>query len=98
MAQSQLFTALIVDGSYVTAKPAPNDIDALLSLRPGHDYTRDLNMSGYALVSRPLLRKRFGFDVLVATEGSPAYEDYVQFFAQVRGRPGLRKGLLRIAL
>ncbi|KAF0175417.1 MAG: hypothetical protein FD161_3312 [Limisphaerales bacterium] len=98
MARSELFASLIVDGSYVTAKPSPNDIDVLLSLRLGHDYTRDLNMSDYALVSRPLVRKQFGFDVLVATEGSPAYEEYVQFFARVRGLPDLRKGLLRIAL
>ena len=98
MARSQMFAALIVDGSYVTAKPSPNDIDVLLSLRPEHDYARDLNMSDYALVSRPLVRKRFGFDVLVATEGDPAYEEYVQFFARVRGWPDLRKGLLRIAL
>ena len=44
MQRSGLFEALLVDGSFVTAKPAPNDIDLVAVLRPGHDFERDLPM------------------------------------------------------
>lgn len=96
--RSGLFEALIVDGSFVTAKAAPNDIDLVAVLRSGHNFERDLPMSEYALVSRALLRRRFGFDVVVAEQDSGLYRTYVEFFSRVRRAPDLRKGLLRVRL
>jgi hypothetical protein len=96
--RSGLFTELLVDGSFVTAKSAPNDVDLLAVLKPGHDFERDLPMSEYSLVSRPLLRRRYGFDIVVAEPSSELYQSYVEFFSQVRGAPELRKGLLRLRL
>jgi hypothetical protein len=93
---SRLFDALLVDGSFVTAKPAPNDIDLIAVLRPGHNFERDLPISEYALVSRALLRRRFGFDVVVAEEDSSLYKTYVDYFSRVRDVPGAKKGLLRL--
>ena len=98
MRLSGLFEALIIDGSFVTAKSAPNDIDLVAVLKPGHDFERDLPMSEYALVSRGLLRRRFGFDVVVAEPDSPLYRTYVEFFSRVREAPDARKGLLRLRL
>lgn len=96
--QSRLFDCLLVDGSFVTRSETPNDVDLIAVLRPGHDFERDLPMSEYALVSRTLLRRRSGFDVMVAELGSPLYETYVEYFSQVRKAPELRKGLLRLRL
>lgn len=96
--RSGLFEQLLVDGSFVTAKPAPNDIDLLAVLHAGHNFERDLPMSEYALVSRPLLRRRYAFDVVVAESSSELYHSYVTFFSQVRGSPELTKGLLRLHL
>ena len=87
-----------IDGSFVTAKSAPNDIDIVSELRTGHDFERDLPMSEYALVSRSLLRRRFGLDVVVAERESVVYKTYVEFFTRVREVPELRKGLLRVTL
>lgn len=98
MRESELFDALVIDGSFVAAKPAPNDIDLIGVLRPGHDFEGDLPMFQYALVSRSLLRRRFGFDVLVAKPESDAYNGYVAFFSRVREAPELTKGLLRLRL
>jgi hypothetical protein len=98
MRLSGLFEALIIDGSFVTAKVAPNDIDLVAVLRPGHDFERDLPMSEYSLVSRALLRRRFGFDVIVAERDSSLYRTYVEFFSRVREAPELKKGLLRVRL
>ena len=47
-----LFEELIIDGSFVTSKEQPNDVDLIAVLRPGHNFERDLPMSEYALVSR----------------------------------------------
>jgi len=98
MAKSGLFEFLVLDGSFVTANLAPNDIDLVAVLRPGYDFERDLPVSEYALVSRALLRRRFGFDVVVAEQDSALYRTYVEFFSRVREAPHLRKGLLRLRL
>ena len=98
MTRSGLFERLLLDGSFVTAKPAPNDIDLVAVLRPGHDFERDLPMSEYALGSRTLLRRRFGFDTIVAEHDSQLYRTYVEFFSRVRENPEARKGLLRVTL
>jgi hypothetical protein len=98
MKASGLFSSLMIDGSFVTDKPAPNDIDLLAILRPGQNLERDLPMSDYALLSRAILRRRFGFDVVVAEPDSSLYRTYVDFFSRVREAPELRKGLLRLEL
>ena len=90
--------ALVLDGSFVTAKAAPNDIDLLAVLRPGHDFERDLPMPEYALVSRSILRRRYGFDVIVAERDSQLYRRHVDFFSRVRDNPSATKGLLRVSL
>jgi hypothetical protein len=95
---SGLFEMLLVDGSFVTAKSAPNDIDLIAVLRRGHNFERDLPISEYALVSRTLLRRRYGFDVVIAEQDSSLYKTYVEFFSRVREAPGARKGLLRLRL
>ena len=98
VAKSTLFVAVIIDGSFVTSKAVPADADLILVLKPGHDNRADLPMFDYALVSRPRLRRRFSFDVLIAREGSMEYEEFVGFFALVRDKPGKSKGMLRVRL
>lgn len=98
MQRCGLFETLLLDGSYVTAKQSPNDIDLVAVLRSGHDFERDLSMSEYALISRSMLRRRFGFDVIVAERDSSLYQTYVEFFSRVREAPDRRKGLLRLSL
>lgn len=98
MQRSGLFEALLVDGSFVTAKPAPNDIDLVAVLRPGHDLEYDLPISEYALVSRAILRRRYGFDVVIAERDSQLYKTYVEFFSRVRDNPEVKKGILRLSL
>ena len=96
--RSFLFIGIVVDGSFTTAEPQPNDIDVVLVLRRDHDSTTPLPMSDYALVDRRSAQRRFGIDVLIAREGSLEYEEYVGFFAQVRSDRQKGKGMLRIGL
>lgn len=98
MTQSGLFEAVLLDGSFVTTKTAPNDIDLIAVLLPDHNFERELTAVEYNLVSRSLLRRRFGLDVVLAKRDSPLYDSYVEFFGRVREAPHRRKGLLRLRL
>jgi hypothetical protein len=90
--------AVLVDGSFVTASDHPNDVDLILILRAGHDFSADLRPFEYNVVSRRQVRKRHRLDLLVAAEGSELAAEYTEFFAQVRGRASTRKGVVRITL
>lgn len=96
--RSELVAAVVVDGSFVTAKAAPNDIDLLLALKPGHNWAADLGAFDYSLVSSVRVRRRFGFDALVAEDGSELYLRHVKFFSGTRENPYADKGVLRIIL
>ena len=93
-----LAEAVIVDGSFVTAKPGPNDIDLLLVVAANHDFSADFQPSEYNVLSKRRVNRRFGFDLLVARADSEEYRRYVGFFQQVRLEPGRKKGILRIRL
>lgn len=95
---SDLFAEIIINGSFISAKDEPNDIDLILVLNLGHDFAAELRPFEYNVISRRQVRRRFGFDVLVAQLGQPEHFEYVQFFSQVRGNPGRQKGMLRITL
>lgn len=94
--QSGLIQALIVNGSFVTAKEEPNDIDLLVVLRAKHDFSAQLSPTGYNLLSRRRVQRRYHFDVLVARSGSAEYDEYCGFFQQVRGNPERQEGILKV--
>jgi hypothetical protein len=93
-----LIRVLIVDGSFVTQKPSPNDIDLIVVVESKHDFSSDIGPRAYNILSKNSVRRRFGFDLLVARENSVEYNDWVEFFQQVRLEPGRRKGILRLRL
>ena len=95
---SGLVLAVIIDGSFVSVKPAPEDIDLVLIVHASHDQDANLLPSQYNVVSKRRVRRRFGFDILVARVGDENYEHIVKFYQQVRLRPDLRKGVLRLTL
>lgn len=96
--RSRVAVAIVVDGSFVTGKAAPNDIDLLLVLPRGHDWMADLGAFDYNLLSSLRVRRRFGFDALVAEDGSRLYQRFVKFFSGTRENPDADKGVLRIQL
>jgi len=97
-AASRLVVGIVVDGSFVTAKPEPNDIDLIVVVAASHDLRADLGPVAYNVVSKKRVQKRFGFDIVAVREQSLEFEDAVGFFEQVRGVASQRKGLLRIRL
>jgi hypothetical protein len=102
--RSEIATAVIVNGSYVTAKDEPDDIDVILALRSDFDVSQELRPFEHNIQSYRSVRRLYGFDVFSARDGSLAYQEYVDLFHKVNlGDPGLqtdqvRKGVLRINL
>ncbi|HEY2412761.1 MAG TPA: hypothetical protein VGI40_10990 [Pirellulaceae bacterium] len=97
-AATGFLTAIIVDGSFVTGTDAPNDIDLILVLKSGHDFTAPTRPFEYNILSRQQVRRLYRLDMLVGEEASAELERQIQFFGQVRERNDIRKGLLRVRL
>ena len=94
----QWMEAVLLDGSFVTAKPDPNDLDLVLVVAASHDFSAELSPAQYNLLSQQRVRRRFGFDILVVKSGSRDLEEAIAFFQPVKQRPGMKKGVLRIKL
>ena len=68
--RSQIVREIMVDGSFVTATPEPNDIDLIVVVARDHDLTADLRPGAYNVVSKKRVQKRFGFDIVAVREGT----------------------------
>ena len=93
-----LVRGVLLDGSFVTEKPDPDDIDLILVVSSDHNFSAELTLAEYNVVSKRSVFRRYGFDLLVARDGSEEYRRYLAFFQQVRLEPNLRKGILRLVL
>ncbi len=87
---------MILDGSFVTAKDEPSDIDLILVLHPDHDDRAELRPFEYNALSKHRVRRRFRFDVVSARVDSDEYEEFVNFFQMVMGRSDLRGGVIKV--
>jgi len=89
---------LVVNGSYVTSKPDPEDIDVLLVLRDDLDLRATVPPFEYNVRSRKYVKQAYGLDFYVGFEDDPSTANMLDVFRRVRGRPSLSKGALKIAL
>lgn len=87
---------VFVDGSFVTSEKEPSDIDLILILPVDFDFDAELSPYTSNIISARQVRRRYGFDILVAGRGTPQHEIYLDDFQDVKGRPELRKGIVRI--
>ena len=90
--------SVIVDGSFTTDTPLPNDIDLIIVYPVDYELSAELSFFQYNATNKSRLRKRYGFDVFPVVDQSLAFERQVGFFGQVKFDPDLRKGMLRITL
>ncbi len=70
---------VIIDGSYVTAKDEPDDIDLILVLNPAFEDAEISFWTGKVLDGK-FLSKKYGFDVKVEILGSLGYIKTLDFF------------------
>ena len=87
---------MLIDGSYVTAREEPHDVDAVIFLP--QDFTRQverelapaLELEGMLLTRRP--------EKIFAAEDESDWKEWVKFFSQTRETDSRRKGLVEIRL
>jgi hypothetical protein len=96
---------ILVNGSFVmTRVDEPGDVDLLLILPADWDFAAQLRPFEYNIVSKRMVKRIYGFDLLIGLEGQESAKVAIDFFAQVNvkwipkfGIPtGTTKGLLRI--
>jgi len=87
---------LLVDGSFVTAKEEPHDIDSIILLP--RDFTQQLEReSAPALELEEMLLTRRPEEIFAA-EDETDWQEWVAFFSQTREPDRRRKGLVEIRL
>lgn len=87
---------LLIDGSFVTAKQNPNDIDAVILLPPTFEQQiQDGNPSALELEEMLLTRRP---EEMFAAEDEEDWNEWVQFFSRTREADGRSKGLVEIQL
>lgn len=85
-----------VDGSFVTDKTEPNDVDAVVWLpedfakRVSRGDVEALELETMLLTRRP--------EELFAAEDRRDWEDWLEFFSRTREPDGRRKGLVEVVL
>lgn len=87
---------ILLDGSFVTEAAEPNDINLVVIMSREHDFTAELPVGFYNLLSQNRVRRWFGFDIVVVKNGTQSMNEASEFFQQVRHHPGLRKGIVRL--
>lgn len=96
--QAGLAIALIIDGSFVTDKPEPGDIDLVIVLPADYNFALELPPFRYNAISQRRMRQRYRFDVFFVRQGSVEYHEKLNFFQGIREAEAKRKGILRLKL
>ena len=87
---------LFVDGSFVTSKPEPNDVDAVVWLPDDFvDLVSNGNLEAMELESMLLTRHP---EEIFAAEDRRDWDDWLEFFSRTRESDGRRKGVVEITL
>lgn len=60
----QMFTSIVIDGSFVTNEPDPSDVDVVLIL-PGPQLKRLMKHSDYLKLESAAVRERFAIDLFI---------------------------------
>jgi hypothetical protein len=87
---------LLVDGSFVTAKAEPNDIDAVLLLPTDFQQLIEQGDPPAMELEEMLLTRRP--EELFAAEDEMDWDEWVEFFGRTREADGRRKGLVEVIL
>ena len=86
----------MIDGSFVTAKDNPNDIDAVILLPP--DFQQQVEQEiEWALELEEMLVTRHPEEIFAA-EDETDWNEWLEFFSRTREADGRRKGLVEITL
>ena len=83
-------------GSFVTAKPNPDDVDAVILLPPDFEQQVEAGTESALDLEEMLLTRRP--EEIFAAEDEADWNEWVEFFSQTREADGRHKGLVEIEL
>lgn len=89
-------TRLFIDGSFITAKAEPNDVDAVVLLPTDFETQLGADFEGAVELEEMLLTRRP--EEIFAAESDEDWNDWDEFFSRTREPDGRRKGLVEIEL
>ena len=87
---------LFVDGSFVTAKAEPNDVDAVVWL--GDDFVNRVSRGDREAVELEMMLLTRQPQEIFAAEDRRDWDDWVEFFSRTREADGRRKGVVEVEL
>jgi hypothetical protein len=87
---------LLIDGSFVTAKPESEDIDAVMLLPPDFQRQIEQGIAAALELEEMLLTRRP--EEIFAAEDEEDWNDWVAFFSRTREADGRRKGTVEVEL
>ena len=87
---------LLVDGSFVTRKASPNDVDAVVVLPDNFAEQVEQELDAALELEDMLLNRRP--EEIFAAEDLHDWDEWVEFFSRTREADGRRKGLVEIKL
>lgn len=88
-------TRILVDGSFVTSKPEPNDIDTVMLLPANFQELVDAHDAAALELDQSFLSRRP--EEIFGAENEEEWLAWCEFFGRTR-EPGERKGLVEITL
>lgn len=87
---------LLIDGSFITAKDEPNDIDAVILLPPDFQEQIAQGIESALELEEMLLTRRP--EEIFAAEDEADWNEWLEFFSRTREADGRCKGLVEVAL
>lgn len=87
---------LLIDGSFVTAKAEPDDVDAVVLLPKDFQRQVDAGIEAALELEQMVLTRHPG--ELFAAEDETDWDEWVEFFGRTREADGRRKGMVEVGL
>jgi len=87
---------LLVDGSFVTEKAEPHDIDSVVLLPPDFEQQLEREVEPALELEEMLLTRQP--EEIFAAEDEADWKEWVEFFSRTRELDGRRKGLVEVHL
>jgi hypothetical protein len=87
---------LFVDGSFVTAKPDPNDVDAVVWL--GADFVDRVSRGDVDAIELEMMLVTRQPEEIFAAEDRGDWDNWVEFFSRTREADGRTKGVVEVEL
>lgn len=86
----------LLDGSFVTVKPEPKDIDAIVLLAA--DFEQQVASGSDSAIELETMLLTRNPEEIFAAEDVHDWDEWVEFFSRTREADGRRKGLVEIEL